>query len=85
MFPQTCLAPVCGFLPRSISLYGARGEPENRRNAVMSAQTAQRPIQKRVAGLDPTPAEDLAILRKVDLRKMSAIEAMYAYWGADRV
>lgn len=44
------------------------------------------------AGAKPAPAaqiafhaEERALLRRVNLRALSAIEQMYAYWGSDHV
>ena len=50
----------------------------------MSGKPAKRPQQAAAAAAVTFHAEERAVLRNVNLRALSAIEQMYAYWGSDR-
>jgi hypothetical protein len=51
----------------------------------MSAlKSALRPAMPVAAAAVTYHAEERAMLRNVNLRALSALDQMYAYWGADR-
>jgi hypothetical protein len=85
---QPGLAPPRVFRAAAQAYITRTGRKFGSRSTAMSGLMSPRSLR---AGATPAPAaqvafhaEERALLRRVNLRALSAIEQMYAYWGSDR-